>query len=231
MSFKLETKQNWGNSFVIKPATKNCVEVVNKGETAIIGISPFNSYFSEENIKFLCHWADTSFQDFYLFIPDVPSKYTLMAMAYDENKAEKKAKKQGRWYNNKARKALETLGYSDEKILNWNTLDKIDRFHFHLKKYKNMFNTNSYFRENCLRAANWVLKGKTEITSEKLEIAAEYFLAELPLIFNSNEITNSSNTSFCYHSCPDFVLETMGFDPFGIVGQGQAFGILNQYKG
>ncbi|MBY0580996.1 MAG: tRNA-dependent cyclodipeptide synthase [Rickettsiales bacterium] len=42
----------------------------------ILGISPFNSFFSEENITTLINWANTQFRSFQIFIPDKISYYT-----------------------------------------------------------------------------------------------------------------------------------------------------------
>ena len=46
-----------------------------KKSHCILGISPFNSFFSEENITALLNWANIQFRSFQIFIPDQISYY------------------------------------------------------------------------------------------------------------------------------------------------------------
>lgn len=65
---------------------------MSKGNYALIAVSPFNSYFSINNMKKLFNWADINFIDFNVFMMDEVSVYNLMAIGYDKKKLYKKQK-------------------------------------------------------------------------------------------------------------------------------------------
>nr|VFK04257.1 MAG: tRNA-dependent cyclodipeptide synthase [Candidatus Kentron sp. H]VFK04532.1 MAG: tRNA-dependent cyclodipeptide synthase [Candidatus Kentron sp. H]VFK07807.1 MAG: tRNA-dependent cyclodipeptide synthase [Candidatus Kentron sp. H] len=73
------------------PISDHCRVLYERGEHAVLGISPYNSYFSEHNIKILLEWGWDHFSSLSLLIPDEASQYTLMALGYDEAKAKKKS--------------------------------------------------------------------------------------------------------------------------------------------
>ncbi len=70
-----------------------CRRPIESGESVILGMSPFNSYFSRRRILRLYEWSKEHFARVSLYVPDKPSAYTLMAMGYDEKKAEKKSRR------------------------------------------------------------------------------------------------------------------------------------------
>lgn len=73
----------------------------------LLGISPFNSYFSEEIIGHWIQWAHSTFSSFHIFIPDTLPIYTFLALGYDEAKAQNKTKRQAAYLKNKVARALE----------------------------------------------------------------------------------------------------------------------------
>lgn len=75
-----------------EPVTRACAEILHAREHAVIGVSPFNSYFSEGNIASLIAWAKANFRAFHIYLPDGPSQFTLEALGYRESNARKKAK-------------------------------------------------------------------------------------------------------------------------------------------
>ncbi|MBX9697459.1 MAG: tRNA-dependent cyclodipeptide synthase, partial [Alphaproteobacteria bacterium] len=82
---------------------------------ALIGISPFNGYFTTSNIEKTLIWAHSNFENFEVFTMDKASKYNLIAMGYSENEAIKKAKKQDQHLKNKIIRGLESIGFSEDE--------------------------------------------------------------------------------------------------------------------
>lgn len=80
--------------------TTNCQQSFKKREHCCFGISPFNSYFSEERIRELAKWGLREFKSMHFFIPDVPAVYTLEAQGYPREKAEWKARRQAQYLKN-----------------------------------------------------------------------------------------------------------------------------------
>jgi cyclo(L-tyrosyl-L-tyrosyl) synthase len=81
-------------------------KIFNLREHALLGISPFNSYYSEENLKRLFAWGLDNFKAINVFIPNEVSAYTLQAMGCSEKEAKKKTKLHDNNLKNKAIRAL-----------------------------------------------------------------------------------------------------------------------------
>jgi cyclo(L-tyrosyl-L-tyrosyl) synthase len=204
------------------PVTPVCAGLFNAREHAVIGISPFNSYFSEEKIGALIRWAKENFSAFHIYVPDGPSQFTLEALGYPEGKARKKASRQARWLFNKIRRGLDVAGYSEgafeEFVLCSKALDRNQAYRRLLADVDRRFENDMDFRSGCIETSKWVLNGQAgeveEITPCMAQSAVRYFKAELPLFMNSAELVGVSSSVFVYQQCPSFLekllLETRG---------------------
>lgn len=196
-----------------EPLTKHCIKSFNEREHCCFGISPFNSYFSEERIRELASWGIKEFKSIHFFVPDVPAVYTLEAQGYSRDKAEWKARRQAQYLKNKITKALISLQVDakliPEMILDWDRLTGIRRYMDILSEVTELFNSNKTFQENCLQASRWVLASKNSNSSEfsesSLHIAVKYFLSEIPLFADTCGIVGRSSSIFCYHQRVEFL--------------------------
>lgn len=176
------------------------------------GISPFNSKFTQDYICKLIHYGKTEFEGFHLFIPDKPTAFTLRALGYTEQKIKKKMSKQLNWLNNKVKKAFEDNDFDYEQhrhlILNWDKLNKNLAYQEIYRETLETFHQDPDFKRECLQATNWVLEGKLpscDITQERLEIAVDYLLAEIPLFIASKAIVKAEKSWFYYHQSVDIL--------------------------
>ena len=166
-----------------------------KMEHGLIGVSPFNGYFSVHNMEILFDWAKDNFHTFDVFTMDKASKYNLMAMGYEEHQAIKKTKKQDQHLYNKIIRCLTSVGFSEEeskrKILLFSQLCGNERYIQLYEKCRKMFKKNADFHADCLKATKEVITGKMDdITPESVAIAVNYLLEELPVWFDANSIFN-----------------------------------------
>lgn len=198
---------------IARPISEKCKVNFSKKIHACFGISPFNSYFTEERIKELARWGRREFSSIHFFVPDGPSSYTLEALGYSKEEAQRKARRQGNYVTNKIHKALTSLGYhygeAWQMIIDWKALSA-NQSYLQLHGYIiDHFESDTEFQSACLKASNWVLEKRTQdqITDEMLQIAVKYFLAEVPLFANSAEILNQEASVFCYHQCIPFLSE------------------------
>jgi cyclo(L-tyrosyl-L-tyrosyl) synthase len=194
-------------------ATERCKSVFDRRHHAVLGISPFNSYFSEQQIAYLYQWASLNFKTVQLYVPDVPTVFTLQALGYEDKKAKKKANRQCSYLKNKIFRALDSCGIEENRwpsflICHSNLNDNVT----YQKKYAwccHQYEKDPVFREGCLSSSKWVLSNQLsegqEPTEMMLATAVKYFLAELPMFLWSPEILNKPSTAFCYHQCPDFL--------------------------
>lgn len=196
-----------------QPLSVNCEAVFKKREHVCFGISPFNSYFSEEKIRELALWGRREFRSMHFFVPDGPSVYTLEAQGYEKDKAEWKARRQAQYLRNKIYRALGRLSYNDleisEMVLDWERLSNIQEYQDQLNYAYKRFECDIEFRRACLQASLWVMENKVQDTSalseEALLLAVKYFLSEIPLFTNTAAIVGKSSSLFCYHQRVKFL--------------------------
>jgi cyclo(L-tyrosyl-L-tyrosyl) synthase len=181
-------------------------------EHALLGISPFNSYYSEENLKKLFSWGLSTFKRINIFIPDGISIYTLHAIGYPRERAEKKTRSQDRYLKNKAMRALAANNISEAEANNMiafcKDLMNNERYLKFHDTYRKLYKNDEDFRKGCLLSSKWILEGKCNLKSlddESLHIAVKYFLAEVPLFLNSLEIFNINSSLFVYKEIPEFI--------------------------
>lgn len=180
-----------------------------KKEHALIGVSPFNGYFSAINMEILFKWANENFDNFSIFTMDKASKYNLMAMGYEEEQAIKKTKKQDQHLYNKVVRCLINIGFGEEesrkKILLISHLKENERY---LKLYKEclgLFENNASFRLDCLNASKCIFANKVEVvTEESTRIAVNYLLEELPIWLNTPYILGIRTSVFVYKDLPPY---------------------------
>jgi cyclo(L-leucyl-L-leucyl) synthase len=136
------------------------------------------------------------------------SKNLLECLGYSSSKA-----------NQKVRKEIKRqIRFCEDEIIKCNKTitNRIHRFSdfknniSYILIYKTIvdqFNTDSNFKNSCLKMSLQALqsKGKNvntsiEITDETLEYERQYVLAELPFFLNANPIINTQETLMAYHA-------------------------------
>jgi cyclo(L-tyrosyl-L-tyrosyl) synthase len=227
------TNHLFKDEITVSPLTTNCLAPYSRREHVCLGISPFNSLFSEEYIDDLIKWARTNFQSFHLFLPDEPTFYTLEALGYEPSDCRKKMKKQLNWLRNKINKALMANGidYSKENyIMDWSFLSSNQTFNDELDHVYQLFDSCSEFRNLCLEASRWVLQSRgdeADINERSLLIAVKYFLSEIPLFSSTNKIIGKETSLFCYHQSINFhkklYEQGLRYKPW----PGQGYGVLS----
>lgn len=196
----------------IWPISSQSLNCLNQKEHICFGISPFNSYFTEEVILKLAQWGKKEFRDLHFFVPDLPAAYTLEALGYSSQKAQLKAKKQGQYIKNKIYRALKWLsipeGETFEMILDWDKLLKHSQYIQLYDQAQSCFESDPQFKAECLRASRWVLEKHVpahQMTAESLLQAVKYFLTELPLFANTASILKKKASVFCYYQSIPFL--------------------------
>ncbi|GHT98796.1 hypothetical protein FACS1894126_4600 [Alphaproteobacteria bacterium] len=207
--------RNRPTSYTISYEDEKSEKIFFLKEHALIGISPFNGYYTEERMEKLFFWALNSFQNISIFIPDEISKYTLQAVGYSEDKAIKKTKRQDNYLKHKAIRALIanklSEAESENKIVCLSELVASDAYQKFYNNYLELYKNDEPFKKGCLMTSKWVLENKDlfeNISDESVNIAVQYFLAELPLYLNTPEILGVSSSLFVYKDPPaDFLKE------------------------
>jgi len=193
----------------MKPVSSMCAAIYGAQHHAVIGVSPFNSYFSEDRLAALFAWADSRFEAFHIFVPDEATRYTLEALGYGSAKARRKARRQANYLMNKIKRALDVAvpDFNPERILTNAVLAENDAYRGMLKTVERRFEHDEAFRNSCTNCTRWVLENQadenTVLDAAATKHAVRYFLEELPLFMDSASIVGAASSVFCYQKCPD----------------------------
>ena len=218
----------------ITPLSQQCERVLTKQEHALIGISPFNSYFSEQRINYIYRWAKKNFAHVHLYVPDEPTFFTLKALGYDDSKAKKKARRQCNYLRNKIFRALSTEGLSEAEarklLIEHQVLNDNLNYQKCLSECHQRFEQDGEFRQGCLESSKWVLSNQLEDGVEPSEemqlIAVNYFLAELPLFLWGSDILKMDSTVFCYQQCPEFLRKLFSDRSIEMLDERHGFAVI-----
>jgi cyclo(L-tyrosyl-L-tyrosyl) synthase len=194
----------------VRPLTADCAVALARADHVCVGVSPFNGYFTPQRLAWLAAWALGEFEVVHFFVPDEPAAYTLQALGYPPRRAAHKARRQGAYVKNKIRRALTELGVIDPEpyLLDSATLHANAVFTNRLAEAHMLYRKDAAFAAACQDASRWVLDGRLPtagLEARRLELAARYFLAELPLFADSVGITGRHTSVFCYHQAPPFL--------------------------
>jgi cyclo(L-tyrosyl-L-tyrosyl) synthase len=182
-------------------------------EHVLVGTSPFNSYYEENNLKKLFSWSLSHFKEVSVFIPDGISAYTLQAIGYSEDKAKRKERLHDNNLKHKVIRSLVANNFSEaeaeSKIVFLSNLmynQKYLKFH---NAYKELYEKDENFKNGCLATSKMVLASKGfqgNINDEVVKLAVKYFIAELPIYLNTSEILNVPSSLYVYKDQPaDFL--------------------------
>lgn len=141
----------------------------------IIGMSPGNSYFKDDEIRTLLAETLKRYGCAVVFVADVPAIETYRALGYDAKKAREKAILKGNNLKNKVRKACVDLGIENDivRIIDWQ--DEIADHPDYLASFgriRTLFETNDAFRRSALDTTRTVLENADRDIPD-LDLAAE----------------------------------------------------------
>lgn len=200
------------NNMSYEPAAANCSKLLQDKEHALIGISPFNSYYSEKRIADLIKWGMNNFKDFHLFVPDTLPIFNFLSLGYSEGKAKSKSKHQWNYLKSKISKAFMANGFGEypaSKVITINDTEPLSNNEIYkdihekcLYRYRN----DQAFKEKCLKASESIFSNPLDPTKNNInfEIAVQYILGELPIALDTPKILGVKSSLFIYHDNIDF---------------------------
>ncbi|CAL7961546.1 Cyclodipeptide synthase [Gammaproteobacteria bacterium] len=192
------------------PVSKRCEEILKKREHVLIGISPLNSYYSEDRITKLIHWGHTSFKEFHILTADTLSEYNFLAVGYPLKKAKKKTRQNWNSLYNKITRAFQSIGMTEEtyqkkiialsgKLPENNIYKKLHDVC--LERYKQ----DEAFRQKCMESSKMVLENYGgAVVDSSLDIAINYLLGELPFYLDTPRMLNVNSSLLVYHKAIPF---------------------------
>ncbi|MFP3989479.1 tRNA-dependent cyclodipeptide synthase [Streptomyces sp. E11-3] len=195
--------------FAATPATGNCAEIYVRRKHVLIGISPFNSRFSDEYVTRLIRWAATSFDSFDVLLAGDESALQLEAMGTPEGKARYKARRAVKRNRRSVEDASSALGLTeaDTRVVSISEFTNHSTYRKCKAESEAAFQTNALFRSACLEMAEKAILGRLRtvygivepITAEQAEHAAAYVMAELPFFLETPAVLDVEESLLAYH--------------------------------
>lgn len=172
----------------------------------IIGMSPGNSYFKDEEVHYLLKTAVERFGRVGIFIADIPAISTYVAFGYPENRARRdKAIPQGNALKNRVLKATTKLSYSSDMVRIFDWEKEIEENETYKQKYSQvlaLYNENEKFYNSANATTRGVLEGsKREIKDieKATSIAVHYLFSEFAFMEFLPSYLNAEKVVYIYH--------------------------------
>lgn len=209
----------------LRGVTPVCGQLWHDGALALVGISPFNSYFSTERIRSIIEHCEQGGRSVALFVPDDVTHYTLQARGYTEDVALRKTRRQIRYLRNKIDQAVQGR---DVPVIGCEALAGNATYRERYAALQARFESDAQFRSDCLDTTGWVLSTQTghPVKPDAALMGVNYLLAELPLFFNAPDILDRAKAVFVYHQCPALIARSFSARDPALISPGQGFGVL-----
>lgn len=193
------------------PVSPECRAAFDAAEHVLIGLSPGNSYYSsEERIHRFAQWASQRFATLHFSVWGEPFVWSLLAVGFPADKAERYARTSARKLLNKAGRALAAVGVADpeSRILTWPKLQQNPAFRHALAEVRARYQADAWFREACLEVCRDYLGSQPLVgdrpLAERTGHAVEYYLSELPLFVDTPALVGADSSVYCYHAINPF---------------------------
>ncbi len=172
----------------------------------IIGMSPGNSYFKDDEIKYLLKTAVDRYGRVAVMIADIPAISTYIALGYPENRARRdKALPQGNLLKNRTERAIVQLGYTKDqvRIIDWeNEVEPNEDYKKSYASIRELYESNKQFEQDADETTKAVIAGsKKEIkdVASATKIAVHYLLSEFAFLDFAPKFLDTEKVSYIYH--------------------------------
>lgn len=171
----------------------------------IIGISPGNSYFKDEEITYLLSEVMSRFGRGAVLVADIPAIKTYQALGYPENRARRdKAIPKGNAIKNKVHAIATHLGIADSiRVIDWeNEIEKNTAYQKAYAAVRALYEHNLEFRESVRRTTQSVLshsQKKIVGMEAAVDVAVHYLLSEIAFLEYAPELLGTDAVTYVYH--------------------------------
>ncbi|PZD95675.1 tRNA-dependent cyclodipeptide synthase [Paenibacillus sambharensis] len=193
--------------FKTQPLSSNCNAILQRRKHILVGISPFNSRFSEAYIYKLIGWAVRSFDAVSVLLAGREAANLLEALGTPRGKADAKVRKEVSRNRRFAQRALSEHGAEPQAIHTFSDFGEQAAYRSLREEVEALFHDQPAFRNACLSMSHTALLGRARgvnqvleaVHEEMLELAVQYVLAELPLFLGGADILGIEETLLAYH--------------------------------
>ncbi|WP_411153414.1 tRNA-dependent cyclodipeptide synthase [Streptomyces sp. A30] len=196
-------------SLLATPATANCAGLLSRGKHVLLGISPFNSRYSDAYVLRLAQWAAGHFDTFDLLLAGDETALQLEAAGTPAGKARYRARRAVRRNRRAADAALHGLGARapGARILHVSDFYGDPVYEKLRHEAMDAFRADPAFRTACLGMARTAIAGRLRsvhgrdaaISVAQAEHAVPYVFAELPFFVQTPALLGLQESLLAYH--------------------------------
>ncbi len=168
----------------------------------IIGMSPGNSYFKNDTVRFLLEETVQRFGRTAVFVADIPAIANYRALGYPENRARSKAILKGNNLKNRSRRIAEELGIADKvAVIDWeNEVQNNEKYRSCYDAITGLYRSNLAFAASVDRTTREFLDGNDIPDIEAaVETASHYLLSELAFLEYAPTFFVVEEVAYVYH--------------------------------
>ncbi|WP_129842985.1 tRNA-dependent cyclodipeptide synthase [Streptomyces sp. RFCAC02] len=197
-------------AFTTEPLTDNCDRILKRGDHALIGVSPGNSYFSESRITGLLTWAAARCRAVHVMIPDSAFTHTLLALGYSPGRARRKTSSEASRIRNRVERAAAAaaLRPGTLTVFRLAEIEASAVYRDLLRRAQEAYRDDAATRDSVARVVAPVLRGHLDgasPTADQLDEAAAYLLAETPLLLDTPGLLGVPSSAGIYHRHVAFI--------------------------
>lgn len=190
--------------FSVEPFTEASSAIWEQREHVVLGVSPGNSYFNVARLTDLLGWLSHEVTRIDVVIPDSALEHTYLALGYEPRQAQKKARGEINVLYNRVTRAWESRGgpRATDGLHRMSDLVSHEAYRRTLVECEQALQDDRALWETCAEMSKEVLTGHRydgPFTTERIELAMRYLIAELPFFLASADIFDAPSSLNFYH--------------------------------
>ncbi len=204
--------------------------------TVVLGLSPFNSFYSTETVTALCRSAAVSFSDVHVVLPGAPeSALRDISAGKAPRRAVLRSKRVIHNMRNVARRALADCGVpdTDSRVHVLTRFASQPRYREIRARVETAYRTQAPMREavHAMTRTALATSVDSEPTPAQIEDNTRYIFAESPLLLDSTGVLARPRALFVYHrGVPVYDVVAAGRVPGLTVGAGHVLSVLTDER-
>jgi tRNA-dependent cyclodipeptide synthase len=184
------------------PYTDACAAIVDRAEHVVIGLSPFNGYFSAIAIQRMIAWGCRHFRKVDVLLPGYEAIYTLTAAGVAPIDATRKLRRELLRLRNTSLRSLQDhdVEQPQQRIRSWTRLLENRSYLALRQQVRRSYHEDFSVRQACRNAAINAVEGAMGRRPDERQLAqaVHYPLAELPFFVDSPAIYGVRSSVFAY---------------------------------
>lgn len=183
----------------IRVHRERCRRVLEKRHCAVLGLSPFNSFFTPRTIRLLVAWADDWFDQVEILLPGYEAAYGQIAAGMAPRAAVRHTLHAVRTLRGAAKTALARVG-REPRVHTWTAKAAHPHYQALHRAGIDAFHRDPLFRDLCEQNARAYLRTVTDRVPDADTVArnVDYILAEVPYLLDVAGIVDAESAVFCY---------------------------------